>query len=167
MAVVKFVHILKRMEAIERDIAELRNLESGLQNDRAYTHALLNAIEGQINTLLNERVKLMDLKIENPPEYLQNTVHTFQDELIHSPSVSLESLTHRNPDTLHSVPPAPEGGYYTETISATDKSRRVIRVEKPDPVFHSAPPVKEMKSEPKREQRSRADIIRELPPLEY
>jgi len=67
---VKFVHILKRIEVLDRDIDELKNLDDSMQKNRSYSHALKISLELQINSLLNERVKLMELRIENPPEHL-------------------------------------------------------------------------------------------------
>ena len=74
----KVVHILKRLELIDRDIAELRKFAEGLSLDRTYSDALKISLELQINNLLNERVKLMDLRIENPPDYLVQTIHDVQ-----------------------------------------------------------------------------------------
>lgn len=173
MAAVKFVHVLKRMETIERDIAELHALEESLQRDRTYAHSMINAIEKQVNTLLDERVKLMDLKIENPPEHLADVARTFQDELISAPSFSLAELTGRDPDTMQEIHYGAEEGIEEEQQQAAS---RTIRVEKSAPRFNSAAPVREMrssqstkegKSQRSDEKRSRADILRDLPPLEY
>ncbi|MDH5716394.1 MAG: hypothetical protein OEZ22_02015 [Spirochaetia bacterium] len=70
MSPVKFVHVLKRLEVLDRDIAELRKIEESLEKGRTYSIALNISIELQINHLLNEKVKLMELRIENPPEQL-------------------------------------------------------------------------------------------------
>src|SRR5688572_27097682 len=70
MSPVKLVHVLKRLEVLDRDIQELHLLASSLGQNRTYTDALKISVELQINNLLNERVKLMELRIENPPEHL-------------------------------------------------------------------------------------------------
>ena len=70
MSPVKFVHVLKRLEVLDRDIEELRRIESSLEKGRTYSTSLNISLELQINHLLNERVKLMELRIENPPEHL-------------------------------------------------------------------------------------------------
>ena len=66
----KLIHVLKRLEIIDRDVAELRKFTEELASNRTYSNALKISLELQINNLLNEKVKLMDLKIENPPAYL-------------------------------------------------------------------------------------------------
>lgn len=71
MKPIKVIHILKRLESIDRDLIELRELKYKISRDRLYYSDLVIAFELQINKLLNERVKLMELKIDNPPEYLQ------------------------------------------------------------------------------------------------
>ncbi|RME92793.1 MAG: adenosine deaminase, partial [Candidatus Hydrogenedentota bacterium] len=58
MSPVKFVHVLKRLEVLDRDIAELRAIEDMLKQNRTYSEAMKIAVELQINHLLNERVKL-------------------------------------------------------------------------------------------------------------
>ena len=68
----KLVHVLKKIEYIDRDIKELHEIINSLSNQRSYSHSLLISIELQINNLLNERVKLMELEIKNPPEYLKH-----------------------------------------------------------------------------------------------
>ncbi|MDH5721140.1 MAG: hypothetical protein OEZ13_11095 [Spirochaetia bacterium] len=70
MSPVKFVHVLKRLEVLDRDIEELRRIEASLEKGRTYSASLNISLELQINHLLNERVKLMELRIENPPEHL-------------------------------------------------------------------------------------------------
>ena len=71
MSSIKFVHVIKHLEIIDRDISELRHFEEILANDRTYSDNIRISLELQINSLLNERVKLMELTIENPPPSLQ------------------------------------------------------------------------------------------------
>jgi hypothetical protein len=70
MQIVKIIHVIQRLEALDRDLYELREMKRKLSNDRAYFDEMVIAFDKQINLLVSERVKLMELKIENPPEYL-------------------------------------------------------------------------------------------------
>ena len=67
MSAVKLIHVLKHLELIDRDVNELRGLTASLASKRTYSHAIRIALELQINNLLNERVKMMELKIKDPP----------------------------------------------------------------------------------------------------
>lgn len=66
----RVVHVLKRIETIDNDIKELRKLEKTLTRDKSFTTPIFMTIEKQINIMLDERIKLLNLKIENPPENL-------------------------------------------------------------------------------------------------
>jgi len=64
----KVVHVIKRVETIDNDIKELRKLEKSLSRDKSFSTPIYMTIEKQINILLGERIKLLDLRIANPPE---------------------------------------------------------------------------------------------------
>ena len=64
----KVVHVLKQIDIIDQDIKELRKLEKSLVMDKSFTTPIYMSIEKQINLMLGERIKLLELKIENPPE---------------------------------------------------------------------------------------------------
>ena len=66
----KVVHVLKRIETIDNDIKELRKLEKSIAKDKSFTTPIYLTIEKQNNILLSERIKLLELKIANPPENL-------------------------------------------------------------------------------------------------
>jgi len=67
----KVIHVLKRIEMIDQDIRELRKLEKSLQRNKSFTQPIFITIEKQINILLGERIKLLELTIANPPANLQ------------------------------------------------------------------------------------------------
>ncbi|TGN11007.1 adenosine deaminase [Leptospira ilyithenensis] len=67
---VQFSEILNRILVIDRDIAELNRLKSRLPEDRPYSPSLQLTFDKQINTLLNERVSIMELPVLNPPLWL-------------------------------------------------------------------------------------------------
>ncbi len=64
----KVVHVIKRLEAIDNDIKELRKLEKSISRDKSFTTPIFMTIEKQVNILLGERVNLLDLQIANPPK---------------------------------------------------------------------------------------------------
>ena len=64
----KVVHVLKKIETIDQDVKELRKLEKAVKGNKAFTTPIIMSIEKQINILLGDRIKLLELKIENPPE---------------------------------------------------------------------------------------------------
>ena len=64
----KVVHVIKRVEAIDNDVKELRKLEKSLSRDKSFSTPIYMTIEKQINILLGDRIKLLDLRIANPPE---------------------------------------------------------------------------------------------------
>lgn len=66
----KVVHVLKKIELIDSDIKDLRKMEKSLQRNKSFTTPIYLSIEKQINILLGERIKLLELKIDNPPEYM-------------------------------------------------------------------------------------------------
>jgi hypothetical protein len=66
----KVVHVLKRIEMIDEDIKELRKLEKTIARDKSFSTPIYMSIEKQINLMLGERIKLLELQISNPPETL-------------------------------------------------------------------------------------------------
>ncbi|MCE9499616.1 MAG: adenosine deaminase, partial [Leptospira sp.] len=62
--------ILNRISIIDRDVSELNRLKSRLPADRPYSPSLQLSFDKQINILLDERVSIMDLAVENPPEWI-------------------------------------------------------------------------------------------------
>ncbi len=64
----KVVHVLKKIEMIDNDIKELRKLEKSVSKNKSFSTPIYMSIEKQINIMLGERIKLLGLKIENPPE---------------------------------------------------------------------------------------------------
>lgn len=63
----KVIHIIKKIETVDEDIKELRKLEKSLQKDKSFSTPIYISIEKQINILLGDRIKLLELKIANPP----------------------------------------------------------------------------------------------------
>lgn len=66
----KVIHVLKKIEQVDDDIKELRKMEKALQRNKSFSNPIFMTIEKQINILLGERIKLLELNIANPPEAL-------------------------------------------------------------------------------------------------
>lgn len=82
----KVVHVIKRVETIDNDIKELRKLEKSIARDKSFTTPIFMTIEKQINILLGERIKMLDLQILNPPESFAASIEGEKDELPDTPS---------------------------------------------------------------------------------
>lgn len=65
----KVAHVVKRIEMIDDDIKQLKKLENQLKKGKRYSTPIMISIEKQINLLLAERIKYLELKIQNPPEF--------------------------------------------------------------------------------------------------
>lgn len=161
----KVIHLIKRVEQIDREIAELHGLVDGIDSSRSYRNTLKIAAEKQINDLVGERVKLMELKIENPPDFLTKHVGTTEEKKPEQPRVSLDTLlgsststyAARTEVTLQEEPaPANPLRNYARMMNVdeilpratTDSAPRARRTEKPA-------------------SKTRAEILRDLPPLQY
>ena len=66
----KVIHIIKRIETLDYDIRDLRKLEKSIKRNKSFSTPIYMSIEKQINILLGERIRLLELTIENPPENL-------------------------------------------------------------------------------------------------
>ncbi|MBN1534418.1 MAG: hypothetical protein JXA20_17220 [Spirochaetes bacterium] len=85
----KVIHVLKKIEEIDQDIKELRKLEKSVTTNKSFTTPIFMSIEKQINIMLGERIKLLELTIENPPETMQRAIEG--DEPVKSPILTPSS----------------------------------------------------------------------------
>lgn len=76
----KVVHVLKKIESIDSDIRDLRKMEKSLLQNKSFTTPIYLSIEKQINILLGDRIKLLELRIENPPAYLVEQIEGIKVE---------------------------------------------------------------------------------------
>ena len=81
----KVIHVIKRIEEIDNDIRELKKLEKSVKRNKSFTTPIFMSIEKQINILLGDRIKMLDLKIENPPEAMRKEIEG--DEVVEKPAV--------------------------------------------------------------------------------
>ncbi|EQA44785.1 adenosine deaminase [Leptospira broomii serovar Hurstbridge str. 5399] len=65
-----FADILDRIRILDRDVTELNRLKSRLPADRPYSSSLQISFDKQINNLLNERIRLLELEVDRPPSWL-------------------------------------------------------------------------------------------------
>jgi hypothetical protein len=168
MAVAKVIHLVKRVEAIDREIAELHQLVAGIDAARSYRNPLKIAAEQQINNLVGEKVKLMDLKIENPPEFLTKHVGENIAEPSTQPRIALEALLGGTTSTYVA---ARQGDAPDETIRIGAQNplktfTRMMNVDEILPKSSADQTVRPRRAE-KPASRTRADILRDLPPLQY
>jgi hypothetical protein len=77
----KVIHVIKRIEDIDNDIRELKKLERSVKKNKSFTTPIFMSIEKQINLLLGERIKMLDLRIENPPEALKKQIEGDEEEV--------------------------------------------------------------------------------------
>jgi hypothetical protein len=82
----KVVHVLKRIEMIDHDIKDLRKLEKSLKKNKSFTTPIYMSIEKQINIMLDSRIKLLGLTIENPPADLLAEIEGTEEEKSKVPS---------------------------------------------------------------------------------
>jgi len=73
---VTFEEIYKKIKNIDRDIQELQNLKNRIPLNRPYSLDLHFAFDKVINDLLNQKLELEQLEIENPPEELIQSILT-------------------------------------------------------------------------------------------
>jgi adenosine deaminase len=73
---VTFEEIYKKIKNIDRDIQELQNLKNRIPLNRPYSLDLHFSFDKVINDLLNQKLELEQLEIENPPEELIQSILT-------------------------------------------------------------------------------------------
>lgn len=165
MQPVKVIHLIKRVEQIDREIAELHGLVDGIDNSRSYRNTMKIAAEQQINNLVGEKVKLMELKIENPPDFLLNHVHGTEVKKVSQPHIALESLLGSSNSTMH-IERHTES--HPEPVAANPLKNyaRMMTVEEILPKVSSEGASRSRRVE-KPVAKTRAEILRDLPPLQY
>ena len=145
---------------VQRQLRDIAPLEKDVTAGR-----LKIAAEQQINNLIGEKVKLMELKIDNPPDFL--TRHVFGDEepKLRQPRISLEAL-HGGVSTTYSGAAAGIDEMPTGAKNPLRSYTRMMSVEEILPKSSADPGAKPRRTE-KPPVRTRADILRDLPPLQY
>jgi len=108
----KVVHVIKRVETIDNDIKELRKLEKSIARDKSFTTPIFMTIEKQINILLGERIKMLDLQILNPPESFTSVIEGDDEDVIETPvqiipepKKAVKKTQAKEPEPVKTAPP--------------------------------------------------------------
>lgn len=179
MSPVKFVHVMKRIETLERDISEIHSLQQDIKVDREYSVPVKISLEQQINNLLNEKTKLMEVRIENAPTYFTNENRTssttnFSDmkkpisfdglerEYFENLRYKRNNYNYENPINIEKLQAA---GPAQETSDTYEKleTRGLPSLAEKSLIKSGGAMNEEEKSFIKR----REDLLKNLPPLEY
>ncbi len=166
MLPVKVIHLVKRVEQIDREIAELHHLVDGIDTQRSYRNTMKIAAEQQINNLVGEKVKLMELKIENPPDFLTKHVFESEEKKIPQPRVPLDALLGASTSTYaprHEIQLSDEPAAPSNPLK---NFARMMNVDEILPRTNSDTQIKPRRTE-KTQAKTRAEILRDLPPLQY
>lgn len=165
MQPVKVIHLIKRVEQIDKEIAELHGLVDGIDSARSYRNTLKIAAEQQINNLVGEKVKLMELKIENPPDFLTKHVYESTENKAPQPRISLEDLHGGVSTTYH----GPANVAEEIPTGAKNPLRSYTRMMSVDEILprNGNDGAGRVKKAERTGAKTRAEILRDLPPLQY
>jgi len=100
----KVVHVLKRIEMIDNDIKDLKKLEKSIASNKSFSTPIYMSIEKQINILLGERIKMLELTIANPPESLVELVEGKPEERHTEPA---KKAAKKKPASVKAKPASP------------------------------------------------------------
>lgn len=73
---VTFEQIYKKIKNIDKEIIELQNLKKRIPQNKPYSLDLHLSFDKIINDLINQKLELEQLEIENPPEDLIQNILT-------------------------------------------------------------------------------------------
>jgi len=176
MAPVKFVHVMKRIETLQRDISEIHALQQDIHVDREYSVPLRISLEQQVNNLLNEKTKLMEVRIENAPEYFTKEKKIHQKTAI-SDSKAAMSFDHLEREYFENLR-YKRSNYINENSVNIEKmtDQRVEGEKKGKLETKGIPSLAEksliksgsnLNDDEKAFIKRREDLLKNLPPLEY
>jgi hypothetical protein len=163
---------MKRIESLDRDITEIQMLQEDINPDRSYSTPLKISLEQQVNNLLNEKTKLMEVRIENAPEYLNaenRKKETIQKSKI--PMFSFDDLERDYYEHLRYK----RSNYNSDTVKLNENlvSESTLKTKKEPRSLPSLAEKSLIKSgdaslvDQKSFIKSREDLLKNLPPLEY
>ncbi|MDH4201034.1 MAG: hypothetical protein OEV66_11750 [Spirochaetia bacterium] len=175
MAVLKFVHVMKRIETLQRDISEIHALAHEINPDRDYSIPVKISLEQQVNQLLNEKTKLMEVRIDNVSESMLDRKKNIPGELVAArPAISFDMIEKQYYEFLRFK----RSNYSTETQISSDaiKTQPLSTVVAETKEAKNIPSLAEkslikpdasMRDDEKSFIKRREDILKNLPPLEY
>ncbi|MCX8123403.1 MAG: hypothetical protein N3F66_04475 [Spirochaetes bacterium] len=127
----KVIHVLKRIEMIDQDIRELRKLEKSLQRNKSFTQPIFITIEKQINILLGERIKLLELKIANPPANLQPEEEEVAEPLIAEPKKKTSKKKEQKENKIKEAPMELEEQEFS-MLTQDDIDKKIAKLKEED-----------------------------------
>ena len=71
----KAIHLIRRLERIDRDLEELNSLQQGIREDREYAPRIIDPLLEESTRLKKLKSRILSLIIKNPPENLVADVH--------------------------------------------------------------------------------------------
>lgn len=176
MAAVKFVHVLKKIENLNRDISEIHALQNEINPDRDYSTPLKISLEQQVNTLLNEKTKLMEVRLDNAQESLNLDKKKAVAGIITAgkPAASFDSLERQYYEFLRYKRSnyEKESSYSQPLHSESLLPEKIEKIEKKESKNLPSLAEKSLHKPDGREDdksflKRREDILKNLPPLEY
>ena len=93
---VRFKHILEKLRAIDHDLKELRRLKARIPQKRPYSSPLDISFDKQINELLNQKIELESLEIDDPARELSDSI-LFADQITSS-HIRAERISLKEPE---------------------------------------------------------------------
>ncbi len=81
--IVRFENVIERLRSIDNDLTELKRLKARIPNNRSFSLPIDISFEKEINTLLNQKIELESLEIENPAHELDQYIF-FADQVTSS-----------------------------------------------------------------------------------
>ena len=93
---VRFKHIIEKLRAIDRDLKELQRLKARVPQQRDYSSSLDISFDKQINELLNQKIELESLEIDNPAQELSDSI-LFADQITSS-HIRAERISRKEPE---------------------------------------------------------------------
>ncbi|MBV6492288.1 MAG: hypothetical protein LDLANPLL_00281 [Turneriella sp.] len=165
MLPVKVIHLIKRVEQIDREVNELHGLVDGIDENRSYRNTMKIAAEKKINDLVGERVKLMELTIGNPPEFLSKYAWPEDKKEPSQPRIALEQLLGSSNSTYEPM-------HYAEKERSAESQpknslKEFTRMMNVDEILPRAVADAHNKPRQKTQTKTRAEILRDLPPMQY
>jgi hypothetical protein len=107
----KAIHLLRRLERIDRDLEELQQLQNSIQEDRAYARTLKESLSEEFSRLRQFKSRILTQIITNPPPELsgeesaplRTPVSTPGTHEIRRPEISIPILK-KEPEAVRSEP---------------------------------------------------------------
>lgn len=98
---VRVVNLYKKIEAIDKDITELKNTRSRISIERDYSDSLKNSFDLEISKLENQKKEILSLKVLEAPNdlnkqkkdesFVAKNLYNTQEKELSKKSITIES----------------------------------------------------------------------------